>query len=370
MSSLGKDLAHIREQQGYTLEQIYDSTRIPLQTLKAIEDDSIFTDFNENKTYIRSFVRTYARKLSIDDALIIKALDQVETETYSGILSKVDAQHPENTPLSALEEHLPQEKSKPKKKKPSPPRKQEKKEEPAQPTTSSSAKEEEIRRQQKQRVEQPPDVQSVNWADIGQRFSQFEASTPVWIIGVIVVIIAGLLIYFIGFSGSNDNEPMASNQSQQEQPALLTDSLQMKMQQPLDTSASAEMVREEAPAEQGLPDTLRILIYAAYGNLEPVRVHSDLGTNFNPYWIENKEAMRFDFTDTLRIRGQYSRMLLLYHDRYIPDFRSRFYQPDSGYIELTRSLFENRDALFASVQDSLPANVSPPVAVNDHPVFR
>src|SRR5690625_2271908 len=86
MNSIGKDLARIRHHLNFTHDDIYQKIRIPSETLKRIENGSIFRDKSENKVYVRSFVRTYAKALKIDDALVQKALDQQEEGTYDRLL--------------------------------------------------------------------------------------------------------------------------------------------------------------------------------------------------------------------------------------------------------------------------------------------
>ncbi|HBQ61517.1 MAG TPA: DUF4115 domain-containing protein, partial [Balneolaceae bacterium] len=74
--SLGKDLASIRKSKNLTLEDVQNAIKIPHDILDSIEDDSIFSDPNRNKTYLRSFVRSYAKLLKIDDEDIVEALDE------------------------------------------------------------------------------------------------------------------------------------------------------------------------------------------------------------------------------------------------------------------------------------------------------
>lgn len=86
MSSIGKDLATIRLYLKWTLEDLHKVTRIPLETLKRIENSTIFEDPNENSVYVRSFVRTYARALKLDDELTTTSLDLQEKGEYNGEL--------------------------------------------------------------------------------------------------------------------------------------------------------------------------------------------------------------------------------------------------------------------------------------------
>src|SRR5699024_6070430 len=86
MSSLGNDLALIREQQSMSIDDVQKITKIPPPILQSIEDDSIFTQLDENITYIRSYVRSYAKAIHIDEPDIARALNEVEAGTYEGSL--------------------------------------------------------------------------------------------------------------------------------------------------------------------------------------------------------------------------------------------------------------------------------------------
>src|SRR6056297_2691190 len=97
MASLGRDLAHIRKEQELSLEDIYETTKIPVRILRSIEDDSIFDDFENNATYIRSYVRSYAKALPIDEKQIIYALDKVAKNDYSGSLQSLLKDTPKKT---------------------------------------------------------------------------------------------------------------------------------------------------------------------------------------------------------------------------------------------------------------------------------
>ena len=119
-----------------------------------------------------------------------------------------------------------------------------------------------------------------------------------------------------------------------------------------------------------LPDTLSLVIYAAHGILEPVRVYSDVMDELNPYWIEQGEAFRFEFVNTIRIRGQYSRMELLLNGHVIQNFAQQYYNPDTRMVELDRSIFEGDERWLSAPSDSLPINAPPPEVILDRPQFN
>jgi cytoskeletal protein RodZ len=78
MTTIGKDLAAIRKHLGLELDDVHQKTRLPLETLKRIEDDSLLSDPDENIIYVRSFIRTYAKSLKVKEDLAVKSLDQHE----------------------------------------------------------------------------------------------------------------------------------------------------------------------------------------------------------------------------------------------------------------------------------------------------
>jgi hypothetical protein len=84
------------------------------------------------------------------------------------------------------------------------------------------------------------------------------------------------------------------------------------------------------------PDTLQIVIYAAYDKLNPVRVGSDLRESVFPLWMEQGEAYYFDFNEEITIRGQFSRMLILFNNTVIEAPLERFSGVQENTVRLTR----------------------------------
>ena len=124
MPSLGRDLHSIREHLDFTVEDIQNATKLPLQTIRSIEDGTIFSESKEINTYIRSFVRTYGRALKIDNELMAQALDQEELGNYTNLLLRnfpelSGEEPPENEPKTDTESDQ-KSSSKKKKKKHSP----------------------------------------------------------------------------------------------------------------------------------------------------------------------------------------------------------------------------------------------------------
>lgn len=90
MPTLGEELRHKREQQGITLADIADATRIGTRFLKAIETDNFST--LPGGIFTRSFIRAYAKHVHMDEDEAIglylqqvaePAVEQQEQQTAS-----------------------------------------------------------------------------------------------------------------------------------------------------------------------------------------------------------------------------------------------------------------------------------------------
>jgi len=375
MATLGKDLAAIRQQRHLTLQDLHDATKIPPHILKAIEDDSIFSDFSENKTYIRSYVRSYAKALKLDDEPVVDALNKVEAGEYRGELlretgieefpayepetpdretaDRIDDVGEEEEESDELQEaddmvhdHIPDTETP----------ETEPAEEPAE-----------------ERITAPPSVDSVDWADMGRRFTPLQSKSRVWI-GIVIILVIGAAVVFFWIYQNNPDllssteiEPESSQNLSQ--PGAVPDSLQLNLSN-TEVSNTSSFTDNSGTQLQALPDTLDMLIYAAYGKLEPVRVYTDVMGSLNPYWIENGEAFRFEFVNIIRIRGQYSRMELIVNGHPIQDFRQRFYDPDTSMVVIERELFENDDRWLQPPPSSTELDFIPPTIVQDRPIFN
>lgn len=368
MASLGNDLADIRKERNLTLEDIHEATKIPEHILKSIEDDSIFTDFEENPTYIRSYVRSYAKALSIDEEQIVYALNKKEKEDYKGSLrqllqaGEVEAFEPE--------EEVGEE--------PKPPAEEQEMEKE---TEKELSKEEEKSTppEAEAPITESPSVQSVDWADMGKRFQPLESTkSRIWIgIFILVLIVAaGTYLYMYQSDQAEPGALQGTSQSEQQASTGTQDSLQLNIVPPVEdeNTGKQDSITEgmQAPqkALQALPDTLTMLVYAAYGKLEPVRVYTDIMDSINPYWIEQGTALRFTFVNEIRIRGQFSRLVLLFNGHVIQDFREKFYNPDTRLLEINRSFFEDNPKWLQPAPDSLAIDAPPPSVIKNRPTFN
>ncbi len=139
-----------------------------------------------------------------------------------------------------------------------------------------------------------------------------------------------------------------------------------------DTSAVTENTEAQGMQNESLetlPDTLSILLYAAYGKLEPVRVYTDIMNEINPYWIEEGNALRFNFVNDIQIRGQFSRIVLFLNGHVITNFREQFYNPETRLVEINRSYFEGEPKWLQPAPDSASIDAPPPT-IRERPTFN
>lgn len=388
MPALGKDLSKIRSHLDLSIQDVQHVTKIPVTTLKSIEDGSIFNHPEENQTYIRSFVRSYGRALKIDDDVMIKALDQNEAGNYNHLLLQdFPALNPEKPAPTESETEQPSEleekagtddtsveeefafeentsvEDEPRQE----PSKQEQEEEPEVAEAATPQKD-----VKPIKTDSSPSVKSVDWANVGRKFSQEKKHTPVWIIGLIIIlIIAAFVTYFLyenGFFNLSDLSPQEQEQVTPENTASqsnlsldLEDSLAVT-QTPTETETPAETAVE-------LDDVLQLTVYAAYDGLGPVRVWSDMKPRMDPYWLEQGTAMHFEFRDTIRIRGAYEDLLLFKDGNRVENAAQEFLQQEPNYIEITRNFFQSDEKWSTAVNYELPENTSPPDSIANSPTF-
>lgn len=366
MPSIGNDLASIRKELQMSVEDVHLATKIPLHIIKTIEDESIFEDFEENTTYKRSYIRSYAKALDLSDRLVVRALDQAEKGTYSGLLREADGRDEKDLLLHAEPESdtEPGEEAEAE-----PPDETQDMVHDHAPTRETSAAEEARAAEPEKAPPTPPSVSSIDWADMGKRFIPLQRSSRLGVALIIALIaIAGIaaFIYMQGyFNSSQDTSGVET--TPETTPAIESDSLQLNLTTPA-TEESSPSARNNQRVT--LSDTLELVIYAAYDKLEPVRVYTDVIGSLNPYWIEQGQAYKFEFVNTARIRGQYSRMVLMLNGHAIENFRQQFLDPESGMIELSRSIFEGDQKWLQPPPDSLDIDAPPPQQIRNRPIYN
>lgn len=334
MPSLGKDLAAIRNEKELSIEDVQQATKVPPNILQSIEDDSIFTELQENATYIRSYVRSYAKAVGVKEEDIVEALNREEAGNYEGNLretpnsdekfseEKKAKDNPESKNGDMLEEHTPKfsfdqnEPDSPKK----------------EIDTSKSAY-------------TPHSVSTIDWADVGRKAKPAQSRSRIWygliVIVVIVLALAAIFLFYNYYNSDPAEEPVPGNKSAMLEPEAPSDSLRESLITKNDGSIATTGTTR---GEQGsLADTLSIALYAANGRLDPVRVYTDILGRRNPYWIQQGDTLQLNFVNTVRIRAanQYNRLQLLVNGHVIPDFYRQYYNSESQMIELDRSIFED-----------------------------
>ena len=359
--SLGSDLETIRKEKNLSLEDIFEVTKIPVHTLKSIEKDTLFKSSSESKTYLRSFVRSYAKALKIADEHILKALEATENETYDHELIKFANPESLSEAYSVKRDKVEVDSTKsidPKE------------------LTAETYQEEIDSSNEKIVKEEPktskPTVDTVNWADMSKKVYASPANSKIGLLIIIILIIGGLGTagYFYGsdlmgmFSSDETQEPAINNEdSSNTNENLLgvpTDSTNVIDDSQIDDESSTT-------SNVILPETLTVVLYAAYDKLEPVRVTSDFNNRTNPFWMDQGEAYYFDFADSLRIRGQYSRFLLMYNGNVINNPRQNHFDPAFDSIVLTREILSAPEYQQNSV-DNFPPNLG--VAAPDSIIYR
>lgn len=331
MPSLGKDLATVRNKKGLSLEDVQKITKVPPAILRSIEDDSIFAQINQNTTYIRSYVRSYAKAVGIKESEIVQALNKVEAGNYDGSLAKTSSidKSPESEQRSAdtpqksdmIHDHSPEFSSQKKEKAPPSSKKTGRKKE--HPTAALS---------------------SADWVDVGLKANKVQSKSRVWSgLLIIILIVAALAAIFLVYNYYN-SEPANQNSIQESGNTFEADVPSDSLRESLITEGNQPATVDTAPGEQGiLGDTLSIAIYAANGKLEPVRIYTDLLGNQNPYWVTQGDTIVFNFVNTVRVRAvnQYDRMQLLFNGHLIQNYYEEYYNAESGMVELDRSIFED-----------------------------
>lgn len=403
MPAIGKDLSKIRSHLGLSIQDIQHETKIPVSTLRSIENGSIFDHPEENQTYIRSFVRSYGRALKIDDEVMINALDQHEIGNYNNLLlenyPELDPEiaagpQPEEDKKSEQDSDIEESDDEPEEQlidiqgfeKDNDEEKTEIKQieisdEPVDDTPQKESKTDKKTSSTHSTKPKTNDteksVKSVDWADVGRKFNQEKKHTPIWIIGLIIILlIAAFVSYFLYQNGflsfdrlmQNDQQEQVSSGSEMSQRNLSLDLSDSLLSSETGPTPQPETTNEQEMATE-LGDVLELTVYAAYDGLGPVRVWSDLKPRMDPYWLEQGTAMNFEFEDTIRVRGSYSDLLLLKDGHLVENATREFLSEEEDYIELTRDFFSSDPKWTTSIEYQLPEGVSPPDSIAIRPTF-
>ena len=86
MKIIGQELSVIRKHLGLSVGDIQHRTKLSKEIIESIENGLIFDRNSEKDVYLRTYIRSIARALKIDDTVIVKALDQLKAGNYNHLL--------------------------------------------------------------------------------------------------------------------------------------------------------------------------------------------------------------------------------------------------------------------------------------------
>ncbi len=456
MSHIYEDLVRIRKNLRLSKQDVYYKCRIPMETIESIEDGSILTGKIRNKTYMRSYFRTYAKALGISIDDISLALDEYDAGLYNqGLLIKYLPEQmapgtvdPEAEPKGSAgkedagardsseskgqdkgvkgskrskesKETDTEERPGPHKSKIITPESQEKtiadvdwedeniKKVRTTSTTGFSAAE--------ARGEEPPapvkmpdtpSVEGVDWAaKVKEAVYRPQRNRLLWVILATLLALALALAAITWYwragdtdpgappavetwtpdgtttpgdadavpeSRASDDAPVATDPAPQDITAAAEPESVEDVPTPPPPPTRQEIVAQIA-ASASTGDTLFIYAYALHGNLEPVRVQADIfaGTDLQdspprPYWVEQHQAMRFDFLEEIIFQGSLARMVLLFNGHVIDDLTP--FQADGSRVRITRDLLMDNDTFDFAASDPF-TDMDPPRSIVDRPRF-
>ena len=437
MSKLSEDLVSIRKEARLSKQDVFDKCRVPLETIYAIEDGSIFAGKMRNKTYLRSYIRTYAKAIGISEEDITIALDDHEIGSYEDSLTKKYLSRPEkisDQPKSeagkkpAKKEHPDSndqkkpEKGSGKKTQRITPESQEKTKEDIEwedsvhqkrPSTSTSdfASFESVGTEPASaKMPEPPELDNVDWASkVKDAVYRPQRNRLLWVIIAILLAFA-LAISSVYWFWIQEEEPVTMGAPSEEvtpatpdagagspeseagagTPAMetpsdlpetpteaaespepaVTDTIPSEEEASVLPSITTEEILVQDLSQLGPNDIIHVVIYALHGNLEPIRVQSDVFTTdesaLRPYWVEHQEAMRFEFVDEITIQGALGRLVLVINGHVIDDFSQLYH--DGPRIRLSRAFIMENPQLHTP-PDTPFSGVPEPRAITDRPRF-
>jgi hypothetical protein len=367
MASLHADLLAIREKSGFSIADIHAKTKTPVEVIQEIEKGSIFEKSDRQKTYVRSFIRTYAKAIGIKDEDMIRALDAFEAGGYTGGLRKKYIPETTHADLEDQDEGFDAVAIKDI-------TSDNEDTGIVRPGPTSTIGSDEFSRPDPSRLHNrvtppPPKLDTVDWAKYSDGFTVI--SSPIF--KYFLILLAGVIIlitvYFsydyltIWQNTDTENERSAALTGQNEPNELIVIPPDGFTDGTLDDTTLAT----ESVAPPTLPDTLLIIVYATSGKLEPIRVTSDINGIRSPYWIEQNEAMRFDFLNQIDIQGPTDRFILLINGHVITDLDSA--SRGINELRITRDFLLLKPELFNQPAPPLPEGLNEPRVIRDRPLF-
>ncbi|MCA1803093.1 MAG: helix-turn-helix domain-containing protein [Rhodothermaceae bacterium] len=389
MSTMHEDLKAIRDNQKMSIQDVYEKTRISAENIRLIESGELYTRPDANKIYLRSYTRTYAKAVGVSDEDITTALDYMEADMYEGFLaekylgSKPEPVSPKVPPKPPFPKNPASDKPAGEKtdddrdvnaekrsdgplfntsdsgddddaSEPDPPRAENKKiRRTSTRTTSIFAPA--IPGREPLTPTDDPTNSSVDWADVNKKIvSSKDGNGPLIFLGLLGIVLVAALIYVLSTANGDESDSgVATVPGPRLEQTLASDTL------------GAPVSPDPAQLAAALPDTLILTVYAARGNLEPVRILTDLFNIQRPYWVEAGRAMQFEFLQDIQIRGNLERMILMYDDRIITDFQQ--YDAENRVIIISREQFLRDPTMSSFSTDVMPDNLPRPVEILERP---
>ncbi|MEX0927917.1 MAG: helix-turn-helix domain-containing protein [Balneolales bacterium] len=394
MATLIEDIKAIRKHKKISLNELYEKTKVPAHIIEMIDDGTIFSENPNNKTYIRTFIRTYVKGLGVSNEDIIQALDDHEVDVYDGYLAEkyisgADKDTPSGPPPSGgstgptaknkseAGDKAGKKSEKGREDSPKSSSSGRSKAQGASPASSSNDPdlddEDDKIRQTKSthtsgsqsldlrpditkpynsRTPEPPSISSVDWADMVKRFNPLESHSRIYMTfaSVMCVLLIIALVFYAFYRA--DSFPLNFNSwGTNGSTADLDEAVQLPVVS--DTLPGDEPEDRPRPA---LADTLELVILATGDKLEPVRIRSDINNILAPYWVEEDEALSVEFVDQILIRGQYSRMTLIFNGHVIENFRS--FTTQDQFVRISREYLDDDPRWKVTGPESLPPQVS------------
>ena len=421
MREISRDLTLLRKHLKLEVQDIHEATRFPIDRIEAFESGTLFedSDFESNITYIRSFVRAYGKALKLPDDILIDCLDFVELGSYNRQLidffessqkkkgkketvkkqividdtaEPVESSSPETSPqdLSSSSQSSPAPK----------------------PTSTTGSQEAQTSPTPltAPHFKKPP-VDGVDWASKPIK-GRTRAPIPphVWIIGVVSTLVLMAMITLVWWfsqrepgaedsssnaaagqanqteladgtasnTGNTGNAPNGRSGNASSSPSFAENA----QNESGPSNSDAQVGPNGNPASQNSSDPLAylgsaplnasysVLVYAANGRLEPIRIWSDQKPEIDPYWIEQGHAMRFEMNQELRLSGQFSNLRLIVNGRDIGPISPNSAQNGIPTFTLTPSSSQMANVPREPQPINLQDDILMPTQIVDRPTFE
>lgn len=334
MAHLIDDLLAIRDHLKLTSKDLSAKTRFPADVILDIETAKVLDKPANQRTYVRSYLRNYAKALKVSDTDIVRALDEHFGEGYSGFLAEKYTGLPAaNRPAEAQPEMLKRVIA-----------------------TSTHGDTDEFSRpdptyEHNRNAPPPPELEAVDWSRIRTVKRAFNGRTRLGLFLALALVAAAAAVFAYWKWGGAVDQPAAEPVPAETLPVVPADTLS-----------------DSAGVLPTFPDTLEIVLYAATGNLDPVRVISDVGINNYPYWIEQGIAMRFEFVNQITLRGDTPNMMVLFNGHPVPDLQQ--FVVSDRMLTLRREYFENTTTYRTASNDTTLGALPWPSEIRNRPIFR